>query len=274
MKIKTVSIITNLERPKSKAVTVRLVNWLKKRKLKVSINEEELETLKASDLIIGIGGDGMILGIARKASPLGKPVLGVNSGRLGFLAEIDPEQMYQTIKEILSNKYKIQNRLLLEARVLRKNRAVGTFTALNDVVIKNGATARVIKLDLEVNKQYVATYIGDGLIISSPTGSTAYSLAASGPIIYPDLPVIVISAICPHTLTLRPLIISADSQVKIKVKSNHQEVILTLDGQNNLPLAMEDIIEIKKAKHQLKFITVPNKNYYQVLRTKLKWGER
>ncbi|MFH1239291.1 MAG: NAD(+) kinase, partial [bacterium] len=191
-----------------------------------------------------------------------------------FLAEIDPEQMLEAIEEILSNRYKIQARLLIQATVRRKNKTIGTFTALNDAVIKNGATARVIKLDLEVNRQYVATYIGDGLIVSTPTGSTAYSLAASGPIVYPDVPVMVVAAICPHTLTLRPLIVSAASEIKISVKSDHQEVILTLDGQNDLPLKMGDTVVIKKAAHQLKFITVPDKSYYHVLRTKLKWGER
>ncbi|MFH1239245.1 MAG: NAD(+)/NADH kinase, partial [bacterium] len=222
----------------------------------------------------GVGGDGMILQAARKSAPLGKPVLGINSGSLGFLAEIDPEQMLEAIEEILANRYKIQARLLIQATVRRKNKTIGTFTALNDAVIKNGATARVIKLDLEINRQYVATYIGDGLIVSTPTGSTAYSLAASGPIVYPDVPVMVVAAICPHTLTLRPLIVSAASEIKISVKSDHQEVILTLDGQNDLPLEMGDTVLIKKAAHQLKFITVLDKSYYHVLRTKLKWGER
>ncbi len=266
--------MTNMKRPKSAAVSSRLIKWFKKRKVNVIVNEKDPKILKSCNLFIGLGGDGTILKVARMAAPLSKPVLGVNLGGLGFLAETDPHQMYKTIDEILSNKYKTQNRILLEARVSRNNKVIGAFIALNDVVIKNGATARVINLDMEVDKQYVATYLGDGLIISTPTGSTAYSLAASGPIIYPDLPVVVISAICPHTLTLRPLIISDKSRVKIKVKSNHNEVILTLDGQNNLPLKIDDTVEIKKAPYKLKLITAPGKNYYEVLQTKLKWGKR
>jgi NAD+ kinase len=274
LKIKNVAIVTNLEKPKSKVVTLKLIDWLKKKKIKTMVNDPKPASLRASDLVIGVGGDGMMLHVARKAAPLGKPVLGINAGSLGFLAEIDPDHMFKAIEEILANRYKIQNRFLLEAIITRKNKIAGTFTALNDVVIKNGATARVIKLALEVNKQYVATYTGDGLILSTPTGSTAYALAASGPIVYPDVPVITIVAICPHTLTLRPLIISSDSEINVKVQSNHHEVILTLDGQHDMPLGMDDTITIKKAKHQLKFITIPDKSYYQVLRTKLKWGER
>ncbi len=303
--------MTDLKKQKSKLSTYKLTDWFKKRKIKVFINEEKPEVLQSADLIICLGGDGIILKVARKVAPLKKPVLGVNLGSLGFLAETDPDQMYTAIERILNNRYKIENRILLKAKILRNKKTMTSFTllektrfvegilkekenneifsndlvksglnfltgftALNDIVIKNGATSRVIKLDLEVNKQYVATYVGDGLIISTPTGSTAYSLAASGPIVYSELPVIIISAICPHTFTLRPLIVSANSELKIKVRSNHNEVILSLDGQENLPLLINDIIKIKKTPYELKLITAPDKSYYEVLRNKLKWGKR
>ena len=158
--------------------------------------------------------------------------------------------------------------------MVRKGKTAGKFLALNDVVVKNGITARVIKLRLEVNNQYVATYVGDGLIISTPTGSTAYSLAASGPIVHPDLSLIILSPICPHTLALRPLIISSKDTIKIRVETDHDEVILTMDGQENIPLKLGDFVQVRKAKERLKLIVPEKKSYYQVLRTKMKWGGR
>ncbi|MFH1783454.1 MAG: NAD(+)/NADH kinase [bacterium] len=274
MNKKRVCIITDLKKKKSKAVALQLSDWLKKHKAEVSINPKDPRVLKASNVLMGLGGDGTILQVARIAAPLGKPVLGINLGSLGFLAETDPYQMYDMIDRVLSDQYKIENRVLIEAKVLRKNKIVGSFTALNEAVIRNGETARVITLELEVDKQYVATYVGDGLIASTPTGSTAYSLAASGPILYPTLPVIALCAICPHTLAQRPVIVSDSSIIKIDVKSNHNEVILTLDGQNSMVLGINDVVKITKAPYMLKLIKVPGKSYFEVLRTKLKWGKR
>lgn len=268
--MKTIAIIADLKRKRPKATIQKLISRLQKKKIKVLVNEISKQT----DLVIALGGDGIILKTARQVSGFNLPVLGVNLGGLGFLAGVNSSDLYPTLDLILQKRFKTVERMLLCAQVVRKGKTAGKFLALNDVVVKNGVTARVIKLRLEVNNQYVATYVGDGLIISTPTGSTAYSLAASGPIVHPDLALIILSPICPHTLALRPLIISSKDTIKIRVETDHDEVILTMDGQENIPLKLGDLVQVRKAKERLKLIVPEKKSYYQVLRTKMKWGGR
>ncbi|MBA7514465.1 NAD kinase [subsurface metagenome] len=268
--MKTIAILADLKRKKSKATVQKLTSRLQKKKIKVLVNEISKQT----DLVIALGGDGIILKAARQVSRFNLPVLGVNLGGLGFLAGVNSSDLYPTLDLILQKRFTTMERMLLRAQVVRKGKTAGKFLALNDVVVKNGITARVIKLRLEVNNQYVATYVGDGLIISTPTGSTAYSLAASGPIVHPDLALIILSPICPHTLALRPLIISSKDTIKIRVETDHDEVILTMDGQENIPLKLGDLVQVRKAKERLKLIVPEKKSYYQVLRTKMKWGGR
>ena len=266
--MKTIAIIADLKRKKPKATVQKLISRLQKKKIKVLVNEISKQT----DLVIALGGDGIILKAARQVSRFKLPVLGVNLGGLGFLAGVNSSDLYPTLDLILQKRFKTEERMLLCAQVVHKGKTAGKFLALNDVVVKNGITARVIKLRLEVNNQYVATYVGDGLIISTPTGSTAYSLAASGPIVHPDLSLIILSPICPHTLALRPLIISSKDTIKIWVETDHNEVILTMDGQENIPLKLGDFVQVRRAKERLKLIVPEKKSYYQVLRTKMKWG--
>lgn len=268
--MKTIAILADLKRKRPKATVQKLTSRLQRKKIKVLVNEISKQT----NLVIALGGDGIILKTARQVSGFNLPVLGVNLGGFGFLSGVSLSDLYPTLDLILQRKFRTMERMLLRAQVVRKGKTVGGFLALNDVVVKNGVTARVIKLRLEVNNQYVATYVGDGLIISTPTGSTAYSLAASGPIVHPDLSLIILSPICPHTLALRPLIISSKDTVKIWVEADHDEVILTMDGQENIPLKLGDLVQVRKAKERLKLIVPEKKSYYQVLRTKLKWGGR
>ncbi len=268
--MKTIAIFADVEKKKPKSAVQRLSSYLEKKKVKVLVNDVSKQT----DLVIALGGDGTILKAARKVSGLNIPVLGINLGGLGFLAEISFPEFYSALDPILQGKYRTVERMLLRSEVFRKGKTVGEFLALNDVVVKNGITARVIELRVEVNNEYVATYIGDGLIVSTPTGSTAYSLAASGPIVYPDLSVIILSPICPHTLALRPLIISCDDVVRILVEADHREVILSMDGQENFPLKLGDLIQVNRAKERLRLIVPEKKSYFQILRTKLKWGKR
>jgi len=268
--MKTMAILADLKRKKARSVVQKLTSFLGRKKIKVLVNEIP----KQADLVIALGGDGTILKVARQVSGLNLPVLGVNLGELGFLAGVNLSDFYSTLGLILKKRFRTVERMLLCSEVVRKSKTVGRFLALNDVVVKNGVTARVIRLRLEVNNQYVATYVGDGLIVSTPTGSTAYSLAASGPIVHPDLSLIILSPICPHTLALRPLIISSGDTIKILVESDHHEVILTMDGQENIPLHLGDLVRVRKAKERLKLIVPEKKGYYQILRTKFKWGGR
>jgi NAD+ kinase len=265
-----IAIFADVKRKKPKSTVQKLTSRLGRKKIKVLVNEISKQT----DLVIALGGDGTILKAARQVSRFNLPVLGLNLGGLGFLAGVSLSDLHPALDLILQKRFKTVERMLLRSKVVRKGKTLREFLALNDVVVKNGITARVIKLRLEVNNQYVATYVGDGLIVSTPTGSTAYSLAASGPIVYPELSLIILSPICPHTLALRPLIISSNDIVDIWVEANHYEVILSMDGQENIPLKVGDLIQVRKAKERLKLIIPEKKSYYQVLRTKLKWGGR
>jgi len=268
--MKTITILADLKRKKPKSAVEKLTSHLGRKKTKVLVNEIS----KQADLVIALGGDGTILKAAREVSRFNLPVLGVNLGGLGFLAGVSLSNLYPALGLILQKRFRTMERMLLRSEVVRKGKTMGEFLALNDVVVKNGVTARVIRLRLEVNNQYVATYVGDGLIVSTPTGSTAYSLAASGPIVHPDLSLIILSPICPHTLALRPLIISSKDTIKIWVEADHHEVILSMDGQENIRLKLGDLVQVRKAKERLRLIVPEKKSYYQVLRTKLKWGGR
>ncbi len=268
--MKTIAILADLKRKRPKSTVQKLTSYLTRRKIKVLVNEIS----KQADLVIALGGNGIILKAARQASGFNLPVLGVNLGGLGFLAGVSLRDLYPTLGLILQKRFRTVERMLLHSKVVRKSKTIGEFLALNDVVVKNGVTARVIRLRLEVNNQYVATYVGDGLIVSTPTGSTAYSLAASGPIVHPDLSLIILSPICPHTLALRPLIVSSKDTINIWVETDHHEVILTMDGQENIRLELGDLVQVKKAREGLKLIVPEKKSYYQMLRTKLKWGGR
>jgi NAD+ kinase len=175
---------------------------------------------------------------------------------------------------VLQGDFKTDEREVLDASVIRKGEKISEFTILNDAVINKGALARIIELETTVNGEYLSTFRSDGLIISTPTGSTAYNLSAGGPIVYPSLHTIIITPICPHTLTNRPIIVPDDVEVRVLLKSKHQEVILTLDGQLGFPLEFEDVVEVRKAEGRILLIKSPYRHYFEVLREKLKWGER
>jgi len=202
------------------------------------------------------------------------PILGVNLGGLGFLTEITLEELYPVLGQILAGKMETEKRMKLSANVLRRGERVGEYSVLNDVVINKSVLARIINLRTNINSAYVTTYRGDGVIISTPTGSTAYSLAAGGPIVYPSMDSILITPICPHTLTNRPLLIPDRDTVEITLESEEGDVRLTLDGQIGCDLHPFDQVVVTKAKDYVFFIKSPFKDYFQILRTKFKWGER
>jgi NAD+ kinase len=230
----------------------------------------ELDELIAnSDMIISLGGDGTILSTARLVGNRQIPILGVNLGKLGFLAEVSPNEAFEFIKRICKGDYRIEDRMVLEAKVTGWEE---TYFGLNDIVIDKAGSTRVVDIETYINDEYLITYTADGLIISTPTGSTAYSLAAGGPIVVPSSAVITLAPICPHTLTARPIVIPDDSIIKVKIEFYDKEILLTADGQIEFKLKPPVEILVKKANYKVKLVKRPEVSYFDLLRSKLMWG--
>lgn len=229
--------------------------------------------LKGADIVIVFGGDGTLISAAHIAPNLAVPILGVNVGGLGFLTGVTLDKLYVALSEVLNGQYKIDERIAIRAHVIRASKKLASYFAINDFVINKAAIARMIDISTYVNESFVAKHRADGLIISTPTGSTAYSLAAGGPILYPSLSVLVLSPICPHTLTNRPIVVPDDVQIKTILHSKGQEVTLTIDGQEALSLIDGDLIIIKKARRKLRLIQSLTADYFSLLRQKLSWGK-
>ena len=285
-KAKKIGVFCKPKAPSATDILGRLIPWLRKQNYHIFldtgtaaiINEtssyEKREISQQADLLIVLGGDGTLLSVARAAHPHNIPILAVNLGSLGFLAEISIDELYPTLENILAGKFEIENRMLLNACIWRNGEKVEDHNVLNDVVINKGVVARVINLQVLVNGQYMTSYRADGLIIATPTGSTAYSLSAGGPIIHPSMHTLVLSPICPFTLTNRSILIPDQSIIQVKLAAEYDDVRVTLDGQEGYDMRAGDILEIKKTKTSLQLIRGPNKNYYQILRDKLHWGSQ
>ncbi|MDA1108173.1 MAG: NAD(+) kinase [Proteobacteria bacterium] len=236
---------------------------------------ERSELGKQCDLVIVIGGDGTLLNAARSLANYEVPLLGVNQGRLGFLADISPDHMLERLDEILAGQYTEEERLLLHTVIYRNGQPVSGSDAFNDVVLHKWNAARMIEFDTRINGQFVNTYRSDGLIVATPTGSTAYALSSDGPILYPTLDVIVLVPICPHTMSNRPIVVNGDSQIEITVRDIAQSAAqLTCDGQINLGVLEGDLIKIYKKHKCARLIHPANHDYYEMLRAKLHWGEK
>jgi NAD+ kinase len=225
-------------------------------------------------LIIVLGGDGTLLSVARQLKGKEVPILGVNLGGLGFLTEISMEELPEMLASFLIGRYSLSRRMMLRVAVRRKGEEVFDISVLNDAVITKDALARIIDIETYVNEEYLTTYRGDGLILSTATGSTGYSLAAGGPLLYPSLPHTVVTPICPHMLTNRPIILPEDAALQATLLSKDERVILTLDGQVGFPLEFADEVAVKKSAYSVYLVTSESRGYFEVLRTKLKWGER
>jgi len=255
----------------------KLEEWFKKRGIEAF--SEEVESKESSviprsvDWAVVLGGDGTLLGAARRIGRYGIPILGVNLGGLGFLTSIPFKRLYPVIEMMLDGSVEVESRIMLEAKVLRNDEEVCRFQVLNDVVINKMALARIIDLDVIINEEFLTTFKADGLIISTPTGSTAYNLAAGGPILYPTMETLIITPICPFTLTNRPIIIPDTSIVKIKMgKETEETVTLTFDGQVGFDLCYKDNVFIYKSEEKIKLLRPPGHSYFNILRTKLMWG--
>jgi NAD+ kinase len=286
--IKTVGIISRPRREDIARVVPPLVNWLQAHGAQVACDSETSDCLGQSavqarkredlptctDLLIVLGGDGTLLSAARLAAQRKVPILAVNLGGLGFLTTVSQDELYSILEEIFSGKHRVSERVMLEAEVVRGGSVIRTQIALNDAVLNKAALARIMDLELRVDGEYVTTYKADGLILSTPTGSTAYSLAAGGPIVYPIVEAFVVTPICPHTLTNRPIVIPDSVTIDIDFKAEDELVYLTLDGQVGVELSRGDHIRVRKAADKLLLVRPAKKTYYQILRNKLKWGER
>jgi NAD+ kinase len=219
-----------------------------------------------------LGGDGTFLSAVRWIGDLHIPVLGVKFGKIGFLAETAARNLIAAAENILNNDYTIKRRTRLDVQIRRKDKKIISQTVLNDVVINRGALARLASIATYINESYLTTFKADGLIIATPTGSTAYSLAAGGPVIHPEVPGIIISPICPFTLTNRPLIVPDSIEIRLKLEKGASDIMLTFDGQEGLDITDKDTILVRKGSHPLNMITLPDRNYFNVLKEKLRWS--
>ena len=284
--VEKVGIIGKRSNREAVAVVRSLVDWLRERQVEAIVEGEmaatvgdvrswpEGEISDELDVLIVLGGDGTLLSAMRRAGEKEVPILGVNLGGLGFLTEITQDELLPVLEKVLHGEFRTHDRVALRASVIREGKEVATFRALNDAVINKGALARIITLKTTINGEYVATFRADGLILSTPTGSTAYSLSAGGPIVYPSLSTIIMTPICPHTLTNRPIIVPDNVVVGASLDSESEEVLLTVDGQVGFPMKHGDTVEVKKAPGRVLLIESPYKGYFEVLRTKLGWAER
>jgi NAD+ kinase len=282
--VKKIGVFCKQKVPVGKEVLTELTQWLKKKGREVLLDKDTANIIGQSssyerneipahaDLIIVLGGDGTLLSVARIAHPFDVPILAVNLGSLGFLTEVALPELYEVLDKVLNGQFEYESRMLLNACLWRGDEKVGDYHVLNDVVINKGVLARIVNLEVRVNNQYMTSYRADGLIIATPTGSTAYSLSAGGPIIHPSMNALVLSPICPFTLTNRSIVIPDQSLIQVELATEKENVRVTLDGQEGCDMVQGDVLEIKKTQTTLKLIQVPGKNYYQILRKKLHWG--
>lgn len=288
--IKRVGIVLKPHQPDALKTMCELATWLAGRDINLvggpEIEREQIkeqtgcmvaqvapEKLGASvDLILVLGGDGTMIATARLIGDAEVPVLGINYGGLGYLAEFRIEELYTALESILSGNYRLDQRVMLDVELLRGDESVTRNHVLNDVVINKSALARIIRIEAYFNRQFVNSFRADGLIVSTPTGSTAYNLSAGGPVIYPSMNAVVITPICPFTLSNRPIVVPDDAAIELCLKTDQEDVALTLDGQVGFPLKVEDRVAIRKSQTTFSLVQPMNRNYFDVLRDKLRWG--
>jgi len=287
MMIKNIGIIAKKSHPQVREILTQVIDDLKEKDLKILIEKDfdyNLQNITRvergdipgkSDMIIVFGGDGTLLSVSRLDKFDDIPILAVNLGDLGFITEIRLDEIKDVIDRVLAGDYDVEKRMMFDVQLIRKsNDKIETFIALNDVVVNKGAVSRMIDLDTYVNEMFLNSYKADGLIISTPTGSTGYSLSAGGPIIYPSLKVIAIIPICPHTLTNRPIILDDEKEIMVTLRSGDDDVYLTMDGQVGVVMKIGDQVKVCKSHKNITLIKSPFRNYFEVLKEKLKWGER
>jgi NAD+ kinase len=284
--IKTVGIISKPGAPAAAQLVPKVIAWLRERGLEVRCDEETMVYApgeegiprdlvpEGCDLVIVFGGDGTLLSAARAIGKREIPLFPVNLGGLGFLTAITIEEVFPELDRALGGEHRVAKRKLLNTEVVRAGEVVASYDALNDAVLSKSSIARMIDMQAYVDDQFVADYKADGLIICTPTGSTAYSLAAGGPIIFPSVPAICMTPICPHMLTNRPVLVPETSVIRVVPQGPDESVFLTIDGQIGIPVEHSDTIVCRSSQFSLHLIRPPRMMFFDVLRQKLKWGER
>jgi NAD+ kinase len=288
--IKRIGVVVKPHQPDALETLCRLTVWLVDKGIQlVGVGEIAHEQIKnktgcvvevvkdeqlasSVDLILVLGGDGTMIAAARMVSDTEVPVIGVNYGGLGYLAEFPIEELFAALESILAGQYKLQKRVMLAVELWRGAELLTRNRVLNDVVVNKSALARIIEIEAFLDDQFVNMFRADGLIVATPTGSTAYNLSAGGPVIYPSMNAVVITPICPFTLSNRPIVVPDDSKIDVRLMTDKEDVALTLDGQVGFPLQAGDRIVIRKSRTTFNLVQPPNRNYFDVLRDKLKWG--
>jgi len=285
MKSKNIGILIKPKFPEVQSTLHDVVSWLRARSIGVILDTasamllgeqggyQNTQLASNADVLLVLGGDGTMLNAARLAGERSIPILGVNMGGLGFLTEVRLENLYPSLERVFANDFVLDERLMLHTRIHRHGGTVAQGVVLNDVVISKGTLARMIELKIAIQGRFVTNLRGDGLIVSSPTGSTAYALSAGGPIIDPAVQSLILTPICPHTLTHRPLIVPGNAAVDVRLTSRDDGAMATLDGQVGVAMSQGDTIVIQTSEHRTRLIRFPESNYYDVLREKLKWGD-
>ena len=282
-----VGLIAKPDAPAASRVILQVLEWLAAHGLTGVLEKQTAGLVPAAsvqaaskdelpglvDLLVVLGGDGTLLSMARAVGDLGVPILGVNLGGLGFLTATTLDEMRPALEAVVAGRMAIEERMLLAARLVRSGHTIGEYSALNDVVITKSAMSRIVDLAVSVGGRHATAYRADGLIISTPTGSTAYNLSTGGPILFPTMDAVVLTPIAPHTLSNRPIVIPGAERIEVTLLDD-QDVMLTMDGQVGVPLRARDRVEVQKAAARIRLLRFPQKDFFSVLRTKLKWGER
>jgi NAD+ kinase len=282
-----VGLIAKPDAPAASRVILQVLEWLEAHGLTAILEKQTAGLVPAAnvqaaskdelpglvDLLVVLGGDGTLLSMARAIGDLGVPILGVNLGGLGFLTATTLDEMRPALEAVVAGRMAIEERMLLAARLVRSGHTIGEYSALNDVVITKSAMSRIVDLAVSVGGRHATAYRADGLIISTPTGSTAYNLSTGGPILFPTMDAVVLTPIAPHTLSNRPIVIPGAERIEVTLLDD-QDVMLTMDGQVGVPLRERDTVEVQKAAARIRLLRFPQRDFFSVLRTKLKWGER
>jgi NAD+ kinase len=277
-----VGLLPNPSKERAMEVVKQVIDWLKEKEVDYLIEQKSAELIgdlehssswqemiERSELVIVFGGDGTFLNTARKFAATEIPILGINLGSLGFLTDVELDNLNSALEDLLAGKFEIEERIMLEAEVVRDGTSISKVIAINDVVITKGSFSRLIELKTYIDGEYLTTYPADGVIVACPTGSTAYSLSAGGPIVNPKLKSLIITPICPHTLHARSIVVSGEEAIKIIVEADHEDVMLTVDGQDGLKLISGDEVLIKSSELVTKLVKLEGYNFYQILKTRL-----
>jgi NAD+ kinase len=283
---KSVAIISKPDKRELVQILPPLLDWFRKHEYRVVIDNESTAYVSGPevverqemasrrlDFVVVLGGDGTLLSTSRAVAKAGIPVLGVNLGSLGFLTEVPLAELYDALQEVDQKRAAVESRSLVQCQLLREGNAIMSYAALNDVIVNKSAMARLNAYDLFIDKTFVTSYKADGVIVSTPTGSTAYSMAAGGPILTPSVDAFVITPVSPHSLTHRPLVVRDSVEIEIVVKTGEEQAYLSVDGQVGMPVKDEDRVVCRKADYKVQLLRI-RRTFFEVLRTKLKWGQR